>query len=240
MVKQQKTDINQSIYSQNKGLLFQFVLSEFIHASRFVQKIASFLNASLALRFDQLDDVLELVPPLTGEPVSGINERCFPWAQNQGSLNKLKHYSYLMSQKMVKTPLVGKLLVSSSIAFHSASQIREVITTLKYQHEEGVLLNYKPLYQFIGKLVDHMQLLTSYICEILFFFKDDASVLLFLLQQQEDLDAIYYKNFVKQTLCQMFPEGLEQVQDFVTEEYNKKGFVHLKDLILNQVNQLNT
>ncbi len=238
---------NFNVYCQSNSLLFQFILSEFLNAYQEINEIETLYsqieselikNRLLADIDSFLFKVLELLPHLTGTQMVITNEQTFPWTHSKGSLNKLRHYSYLFSRKLADNPEAVSMNVSVSKAFHSALQLREVILSLQHQLFENTVPNYIALYQLLDKLIDNMRLASRLILKVLIQYKDDENVLHFLLNHQEKFDKVYKTQFVLKILKKMYPEGMKYAKDLIVEKYAKRGFPHLLDSISEQMTRL--
>ncbi len=61
----------------------------------------------------------------------------------------------------------------------------------------------------------------------LYDFRDNPAVLLFLIKHQEQFDAFYKEPIIKKTLLTIFPEGIKEAGRFLSENFTKRGFIHL-------------
>ncbi|MCH9634159.1 MAG: hypothetical protein S4CHLAM7_09020 [Chlamydiae bacterium] len=241
-------DQSLNVYSQSTSLLFQFILFEFITSSKKIQDIENIysqlesllikhrLQADVDLYLNQL---LDFMPFLTGSQMVIANEQTFPWTHQKGSLNKLRHYCYLLSHKFSDKGDVLNMNIAVSKAFHSALQIREVIFSLQRQSEDPQRVpNYVSLYHLLDKLIDNMRRASRLILRILIQFKDDENVLFFLLQHRTDLDQLYKTQFVARILKKMFSDGSKGAEEFLKLRYQERGFHHLIDSITNQISSV--
>lgn len=229
------------VYAQNKSLLFQFILSEFITSYKKVQELERHYQEMESLLIKQrlqgdvnthLNQLLHLMPALTGAQMVIGNEQTFPWTHDKGSLNKLRHYCYLLSHRLPDQEDVLNLNIAVSKAFHSALQIREVIFSLQRQLEDIERVpNYVSLYQLLDRVIDNIRRVSRLILRILVQFKDDENVLYFLLKYRTDLDQLYKTQFVARILKKMFPNGSEDAKNLMIQKYSERGFHHLLDSI---------
>lgn len=242
------TEANLNIYSQSTSLLFQFILSEFIVSSKKVQEIERIYDQMESLLIKQrlegdvevyLSELLDLIPTLTGSQIVIVNEQTFPWTHHKGSLNKLRHYCYLLSHRSPEQIDILNMNVAVSKAFHSALQIREVIFSLQRQCEDpNRIPNYVSLYQLLDRVIDNMRRASRLILRILIQFKEDENVLLFLLKYKTDFDRLYKTQFVSRILKKMFSKGAEEAEALLKEKYAERGFHNLIDSITHQMSSL--
>jgi len=186
------TEANLNVYSQSTSLLFQFILSEFIVSSKQVQEIERTYDEMESLLIKQrlegdveiyLTKLLDLTPSLTGSQIVIVNEQTFPWTHHKGSLNKLRHYCYLLSHKSPEQTDILNMNVAVSKAFHSALQIREVIFSLQRQYNDpNRIPNYVSLYQLLDRVIDNMRRASRLILRILIQFKEDEKCASFFTQ----------------------------------------------------------
>ena len=178
---------NLNIYCQNKSLLFQFILAEFLTSFQKVQKIEEHYEKMEILLIKQrfsgnvnieLKVLLELLPTLTGSQMVVVNEQTFPWTHGKGSLNKLRHYCYLFAGASgQENPDIINMNICASKAFHSALQSREVLFSLQRENlEKSHVPSYMALYQFLDKMIDNMQRISRIILRLLFRCKEDENV----------------------------------------------------------------
>lgn len=249
MRENQNLNENLNIYCQSESLLFQFILSEFLITYQKVNEIEkTYYNMEAFLIkkrlegniSEYLDLILAYIPFLTGAHMGISDEPTFPWTHSKGSLNKLRHYCYLFSQKSTGDQDIENMNICISKAFHSALQMREVILSLMRQSKEGGVPNYISLYQFVDKLLDNMRKASRLILKILMLFKEDENILLFLLKYQSDFDEIYKTQFVLKILNKMYPKGIRYAKDLLIEKYAKRGFSNLLESISNQMSNLET
>lgn len=247
---QEKFETNLNVYSQSTSLLFQFILSEFVISYKKIQEIEKTYEQmessliKLRLQGDvgiYLNALLDLMPSLTGSQMVIVNEQTFPWTNHKGSLNKLRHYCYLLSHRSSGQSDILNMNISVSKAFHSALQIREVIFSLQRQCEDPHRIpNYVSLYQLLDRVIDNMRRASRLILRILIQFKEDENVLYFLLKHKTDFDQLYKTQFVARILKKMFPKGALDANDLLKKKYSDRGFHNLIESITNQVSNLET
>lgn len=240
---------NLNTYCQSTSLLFQFTLYEFITSFKRVleiEKTYEIMESELIkqrLKGDvksYLDSLLEQIPLLIGAQMVMANEQTFPWTHSKGSLNKLRHYSYLLSQKCIDQDDIANMNVCVSKAFHSALQIRDVIFSLKRQAEDPEKIpNYVSLYRLLDRLIDNMKRVSRVLLKILIQFKEDENILFFLLRYKSDLDQLYKTQFVTKILQKMYPEGHSSMKEYIKKQYQQRGFLNLISIIEEQISQLN-
>lgn len=236
------------VYSQSTSLLFQFALNEFIASYKkvldieelYAQMESALIKERMSADTDlYLEKLLKWIPVLAGSLNVTANEQCAPWTHQKGSLNKFRHYCYLLSHNLSDNSDILNLNVAASKAFHSTLQVREVVLSLQRQSEDSLALpNYVSLYQLLDRIIDNMRRASRLILRILLQFKEDENVLLFLLEHQKDLDVLYKTDFVTRIFKKMFPQGIEQVSQLMQQKYLERGFQSLSQSIAHQIEHL--
>lgn len=240
-----KTDLN--IYGQSESLLFQFILAEFLIAYKEIQKIEK-IYSEIELKLIKnhlhasvnhaLYSILEILPQMVGDPIIANHEYPFQWTYNTGSLSKLKHFAYLFSQRRPDYSEAVNMNVYVSKAFHSALQLREVILSIQHKLSDYQIPNYITFYQLTDKLIDNIRLTSRLMIKVLVHKKEDENILRFLLDNQEDFDAVYRKSFVQRILKMMYPKGMKHAKDLIVEKYVRRGFLGLLEPISEQFAKL--
>lgn len=250
MTTQNAASKNESltVYAQSTSLLFQFILSEFIQAYEGIQQIENLYSKIECLLIqkrlsvnveDQLNDLLNLFPQLIGADHATNNEPIFPWTHQKGSLNKLRYYVYLLSQKHLDEKNIQDLNIAVSKAFHSSLQVKEVIFSLKRHCEDGERIpNFVSLYQILDRVMDNMKRASRLVLKVLVSFKEDENVLLYLIEHHQQLDALYQTQFVTKVLQKMFPKGVEKAEQHLKAKYLERGFKNLSESITQKMLQL--
>lgn len=244
----EKIGHNLNVYSQSTGLLFQFVLSEFLVTYKKIQEIEHLyeeMESQLIkerLRADvapYLTRFLDLMPSLTGSQMVIVNEQTFPWTHHKGSLNKLRHYCYLLSHRKTEEIDILNLNVAVSKAFHSALQIKEVIFSLQRQTDDpNRIPNYVSLYQLLDRVIDNIRRASRLILRVLVQFREDENILFFLLNNKTSFDQLYKTQFVSRILKKMFPKGAVDATEILKEKYTERGFHNLIESITSQMSSL--
>lgn len=227
---------NLSIYCQSHGLLFQFLLTEFLATLKEVQAIEQLYkkmekNASeemLAL----LEKLFSSINALTGSAV--INQPYFPWSCDKGCLNKLHHYCYLYAHLSPDNKKeTAEINTSVRKAFHSAMESRELLLCLQQESHMGkpVFAESQVLHPLLDKLIDNLTRVSRLLLPIILSYREDENVLFFLLSRQEEFDSLYQSSCLAHLLQQMYPGGLREAKDFLLKQYTKRGFDHLLALI---------
>ncbi|MBJ7449278.1 MAG: hypothetical protein JHC93_02840 [Parachlamydiales bacterium] len=238
------TSTNLNIYCQSHGLLFQFLLREFLTVFKVVQHIEHLvgeIEGDALLNFEQtqelplvLTNLYQAITHLTGKAV--INEPHFPWSTDRGCLNKLHHYCYLFAHLCPgHKKETAEMNACVRKAFHSAQESRETTICI---HQE--LVAKRPLhgdltilFSLLDKIIDNISKASRLIIPITLDYRHDENVLYFILNHRESLDSLYQSSFLSNIFEQMYPGGALEVKEFLIRQYSKRGFHHL----LTNINQ---
>lgn len=236
MEKHKPTNLN--IYCQSHGLLFQFLMREFLTVFRIVQRIenlVSEIEGDGLINFDEkqelpqiLANIYQAITHLTGKAV--INEPHFPWSTDRGCLNKLHHYCYLFTHLC---PVLKKdsseMNTCVRKAFHSAQESRETVVCIHHElpfnrplHGDMTIL-----FSLLDKIIDNISKTSRLIVPITLSYRNDENVLYFLLNHREVLDNLYQSSFTANAFEQMYPGGVAEVKEFLLKKYTQRGFQHL-------------
>ena len=187
-----------AFYHQNEALLFQFLLHECLRAHQILRKKPN--------------------PQLFLQVVGNLEHISDAWHAPYGHLPRLLHYCSLLnahfndSSSLCKN--LGQIL---DRAYLTAKKCYAVLT----KEEERAHA------KFYTNLRKEVRAFMTLLFVKLYDFRENASVLYFLLRHQEQFDALYREPIIKQTFEVFFPDGMKQAQLFLVEKFTKKGFDHL-------------
>lgn len=133
-----------------------------------------------------------------------------------GRLSMLHHYCHLFIAHFTDstTPLHNHLIQSLEKTYNVAIDIFYEKEELK-QHDLYVGLK--------NEIAVFMELLFKKLDD----YKEDPSVLYFLLRHQEQFEMICNQPIIKKAFALFFPEGAQQAQVFLTTHFSKKGFEYV-------------
>lgn len=245
--KTQDDKQNFNLFEQSPSLHFQFILAEFISTHKEVQDIENTYKKMETLLIQQrllanvdhmLDQLLHSITNLTGSTI--IQEHCFSWDAQKGSLSKLRHYCYPFVNRFdSQEKTVINLNVCVSKAFHSALQAREIILHLQQENQSTKKTpDYTVLYQLLDKLIDSINRTSRLILQVIFLFREDENVIYFLLRNKDLLNNIYKTTFIEKLFRKMYPKGIEEAGQMLTKKYSKRGFHNLLNAIARKISNL--
>lgn len=83
------------------------------------------------------------------------------------------------------------------------------------------------LVQNIHEVIISLENFRHFLGEILLQYRSDENVVFFLLRHHAEFDDCYGKNFVVDLLKKMYPDGVNEVERFLSKRYALRGFQHL-------------
>lgn len=215
---------------QSKGLLIQFILSEFIKSHTQVVEIHQFSKDCQKIALSMV--ALNIVK------LSGSNKCCsglLSWNQKDGILWRLKNYcKALVDLEGKSDPLISKMESSVNQAFLSALHSLDILQQSASFEEDSMIALQKGL----KKIIDQMKRFSKALAFKLQQFSDNENVIFFLLRHQNELDKIYGKQFVFKTINKMHSKGIEEATIFILKQYKNRGFNHFIPAIKKKISEL--
>ncbi len=197
-----------AFHHQNEALLFQFLLHESLSAHNILRQKPSPLL------------LCQVIGPIDRENV---------WQSMLGHLPRLRHYCSLFIKYFDEgaSPLSQQL--------HDTLERAQKVARKCSLFQEKSLDEQKMLYRPLKKeLVNVIKLLLQKVYD----YKENPSILLFLLRHQEECRTVFRKPIVKDLFSDIFPDGRDQAYAFLSEKFSQKGFEHLIPSIETYLKQL--
>jgi hypothetical protein len=226
---------NLSVYHQNNGLLFQFVLEEFLAVIPAVDAIRGAyqrLEAALVRRRPNQEverlarQILSSIASLTGSAL--VNNPAYPWTPSKGSLGKLKHYVHLLRAPALEVEeLTDQLKGVVNHAYHGAMQARDVLWQLGQR--QIVLREASDLFRLLNNLIDATRRIEELLPSLLLHFRNDENVVYFLIRRAEAFDSLHQDLYVSNLLRKMYEDGLDEAREFLKGRYRARGFKRLAE-----------
>lgn len=226
-------------YITDNSLLFQFILIEFIEAFSEVQRL----------------DVLCHRKPSTLSDASGKGLDCETTRKTiETILTKLagsaRDYMRLFSWNF-GDGLLGKLKTNCSLFIHNAvSDEKEMIALQHYADKmwQGCLQatdsfreevrEYEAFFSAVDKTSNSMQRFAKQMARIALQFREDENVVFCILRYKESLDKLYGSRFVAKLLCRMFPKGMRDALNFLSQRYAERGFENVLPVLAEKISEL--
>ncbi len=217
-----------TFYGQKPGVLFQFVLSEFLNSYAEVKAIQKFCNHLAAATDWQLSKMMGALSQLTGSPLS---DHPSPWESHQGTLGNLKHLCASLAE-LSDSPATGELSGAADRAFFAALEARDILPSFLRRPLQRDRLQATVLCTpHLRRLVENVERVSNLLPSIIQHFRDDENILLFIVKRRADFDTLYGSSFTKNLLLVMFPEGLRELQNVMEERYRARGFERLAETV---------
>lgn len=211
---------------QSKGLLFQFILSEFIAS------YSEVLNMKVeSLNVQTISSLKANLIKLVGSS----QKHLFSWNLQDGVLTRLKNYCADFSLQGEKSDtIILKMQSYINQAFLSCIQSIDAIQLYENCEEP----HQSKLHKILSKFIKEMRCFSKLTVEIMRQFSGDENVVFFMLRHQPELDRLYGSRFVFKLISKMFPKGITQVSDFLLSQYKQRGFDHLIPTIQKKISEL--
>ena len=215
-----------TFYGQKPGVLFQFVLAEFLATYTEVKAIQAFSNHLAAATDWQLSKMMGSLSQLTGSPLS---DHTSPW--DRGALGKLKYLTTALAELTGETS-IQELSGAVNRAFFAALETRDILPGFLRRPLQKDRLQATVLCSpHLRRLSENLERVANLIPSIIQEYRGDENVLLFVVKKRADFDTLYGTSFTKNLLLTMFPEGLCDLQTLIEERYRERGFEKIADTI---------
>lgn len=229
---------------ENNSLLIQFILHELSQASTCMAEYLSLINHIQLTPHrkytkkgrELLEEACSCMTQLAGG--SHQSMRIFSWNLTEGVITKLKLYT---------TYFAGNLDPQDNDAIqlerHTERAWINSLECLDLLREQLSLPSKEPadlnnLKKLSNKLNVRVQKLSQSLTRILPQFRDDESVLYYLLRHQEQLTDVWGPFYLTKLFKKLFPKGKEEVECFLKSRYNKRHFSHIGPDLTKKIYQL--
>lgn len=221
--------ISSTPYSQERHLLFQFILTELMITCDKVRQMNQFSKEKNEEGKEKIiGNLTELVGPAQGQM------RLFSWPQD-GSLAKLKHYCALLCQACdVHDVQFIQLHEEAHQAWRLSVQLFDLLKpslpVFKAKKNPSATTILRRLSRSIEKL-------GKKVVRIIQDFRHDENVIYFMLRHHQQLDSLYGENFVARLFKKFFPQKNKGVGEFLIQRYTERGFSHLIPVIQEELRE---
>ncbi|MGE3954900.1 MAG: hypothetical protein AB7F31_06940 [Parachlamydiales bacterium] len=217
-----------TFYGQKPGVLFQFLLDQFLSAFGEVKAIQKLCNHLSTATDWQVSHMMAALGRLTGHPLSDPTPS---WESDRGHLGNLKHLATTFSE-LSDYGEARELAGAVDRAFFSALEARDTLPRFLRSPLQKERLQVTVLCTpHLRRLVENVERIGNLIPSLIAHFREEENVLLFLLRRRPDFDSLYGTSFTKNLLQMMFPEGLRELQVVMEERYRKRGFEKLAESV---------
>lgn len=217
-----------NIYHHDDGLLFQFILAEFIEAYQEIIRLGEILN--------DLEEPAkkEAIEESWSKLVGCSNEsmRFITWNLSNGTLIKLKNYCTLFVQNNSAGNKEAMALVHyADKAWLTSLQGLEFIKELPRTRTE--------LRELIEKIRTTLNRFSKLIVRMFFHFREDENVIFFLVRNYQPFDNLHGAKFVSKLLGRLYPKGCQEARQFIETRYRERGFENMLSIIDKLFTELN-
>lgn len=234
------------IFNQSSGLLFQFILHEFMMIHQEVSRVKQISHRIKIIGNNDsiqgcLEDLATTITKLSGS--SHDATQGFSWQTQTGLLLKLKNYCNRYSKQDLKKNraffgLQDHIMKTWMHCLHSLIILQKL--PLYRQKEEFRSTMFTPLLRILDRIDMQIKKISHLLAKTILLFHQDENVLFFILRHQKQLENVYQPLFVKEIFCKIFPKGLKEAENFLMEKYLNRGFEHVLPIISHQFAKLTT
>lgn len=217
-------------YYKEDGLVFQFLLSDWLLASKsnfeLSSQIYKLLEKPTSTRtFQDLDEHLK--------KLYGIHHHTIRFlAPEDGLLKKLSHFAAVLARDIVDEKADERLLrKSTNQAWGFAMELEHLLVNIKESSKDTLPSKLAHLKEQGEKITAELKKMGKIIPKIFTKFQKDENVLFFFIRHKNDFDNLHSKGFVKKMIVKAYPKGLSEAESFLMQRYTKRGFHELVAMI---------
>ncbi len=224
-----------NIYHHQVGLLFQFILSDFLAIYEEAKPLKSFTNSPKTPQ--ECDLFLTPISKLVGATHDTM--RLFVWSRDTSLLSKFKIYCALYTQNGLtnqQKKWVLQLQQNSNQIWLYCMQCLDLLHALKkdgQNQKTGDSFN-----KIRAKMLICLTRISKALIPLFDAYSEDENVLFYILRSRAQLDEIFGDNFVAQMLAKMHPKGISGIETLLLDRYSKRGFNHLLPIIQAHISPL--
>lgn len=214
-------------FFHNNVLVFQFIIKEFLAASKEMQNVVQLSNKikSNNLSADQAKPLLMELSFSLSKLAGAKREASYqlPWNIHRGILTKLREHADLFAQSMNEDSMGYNL----HDYFHKALlKCKLALDILNLKYEESSVDTSK-ICMHIEQAKREINRSAKLLVQTIFRFRENENVLYCLLRYSDRIEELYGKHFLRRLLRKMHPPTLAQVFDFLKKRYTERGFNYL-------------
>jgi hypothetical protein len=223
-----------NIYHQDKHLLFQCILSEFLQCYQETLKLEALSN-NLISHTDQI--LKDCVVKLVGSNFKKIQNTV--WHHVEGVLFQFRNYCLYFSQlEGLDNKSASQLQLYAHQAYLLCLQCFESISAM-----EGDSQKLKAKYQanltlHLKKIHKCMQRIERTLLRIVYCFRKDENIIFFMIRHHVQYETLFGAEYLPNFLKKCFPRGLQQVNQHLADRYLQRGFDHLIPFISSKISEI--
>ncbi|MBB64185.1 MAG: hypothetical protein CMO81_03900 [Waddliaceae bacterium] len=234
-------------YCQSHGLLFQFILNEFLDlasASLRIHEIEEKLTQELQKNFvisnikSSLSELANCLSEVSGHDFPGLNTHSAKY--KTGIINKLRDYCHRFLDRFPEErPTLFRFTQSCNkmqrLVNRCVDHFQQInIKTLSIEQAPRI----HRLQTKIQALTSQIKQLSEQLKSTLKHFSEDENVLLFLLLHKDEFERSYSEKFILSFFLDLHPNGLSDADLKVSKRFEERGFKDLLPLIRQKFSQL--
>ncbi|CRX38479.1 hypothetical protein [Estrella lausannensis] len=211
-------------YHKEDGLVFQFILSEWLLAEK-----TSFL---LLCHIDKLlekpsskkiyQDMEACLKQLSGIGHDFIR---FISPGDDGILKKLSHFTAILARDILEDHAAERILRrSANQAWGFAIEMESLVQNLQKGPRASTPENVEQIKRQGEKIALELKKMGRTIPGLFAKFAKDENVLFFLVRHKKDFDKFQGAGFVKRLLIKTYPKGIAEAEEYLIYRYKKRGF----------------
>lgn len=200
-------------FQNNYSLIFQFIVSEYLAVCKvfhFLEKDGDHNNIE-TLRHH----LVKLIGPQDDQlhTFSGYVDHSLLTQL----LNTCKYFSF---SDLDGTSDAEKLYLQSEKAYKYCFQAWKAIDEFTPPLQSNI-------HGYLTKAHECLQKMERLIGKLFLQFEDDETILLFLLQNHQEMDDVLKKPFVKKIFSKIFNKGVSAAEHYIRRQYSKRGYDQL-------------
>lgn len=218
-------------YHKEDALVFQFLLNEWLLASR--------CNFELSCQIDKLleksnskrvfQDLSAHLKKLSGNQHHFIR---FIAPGDDSLLKKLSHFSAILARDITDARAEERLFrKSANQALGFAIELEHILVSIKETSKENLGAGLERMKNQGEKITAELKKMGRTILKLFGKFAKDENVLFFILRHKKDFDSLQGNGFVRKIIIKNYPKGLLEAEVFLINRYTKRGFNELISLI---------
>ncbi len=220
-------------YLSDEAILMQLILSEYISICRIMKPTLRLLKKELKKEWHQQNivPILETIKHSVLE-IGGPLKRPFfttPWNRQQGKLEKLEDYSYLLVLNIERSNPTYYTLYQDVLS--ARVTIKNFLRLLQLWNRQSTIFldSIEPaqVQLSLSALYDQIKKIAQSLSTVLQFSGKDENVALFLLRHQKEISSHIGRSFFRETIDRLYPFGASKAESDLKRKLKARGFDHL-------------
>lgn len=211
-------------YHKEDGLVFQFILSEWLLAEKAGFELSCAVDKLLekpsSRRF--LEEMESALRSLSGVRQDFIR---FISPGDDGILKKLSHFSAILARDITEDKAAERILRrAANQAWGFAIEMESMVQNARGGTRESSQKALEAIKKQGEKIAGELKKMGRTIPALFPKFSKDENVLLFLVRHKKDFDNFQGAGFIKKVLIKTYPKGVAEAEEYLVHRYTKRGF----------------